>query len=151
VFAVAHVRGVDWLSVGAVAWCIGSLCHGMVSRGALYPKTPNGTSGDCSVIGFVGSVLTSFVLLLGNSPQHLFFATAIAAAAAWLHWLRFHVPITVAAGVAAGAHDKGDKERRQRGQGRLKGIRGIRGQTAVFWPNFSFNSDVGPHHKHTVR
>ncbi len=52
---------------------------------------------------FVGSVLTSFVLLLGNSPQHLFFATAVAAAAAWLHWLRFHVPITVAAGVAVGA------------------------------------------------
>ena len=33
--------------------------------------------------------------------MHIAVACAIAAAATWLHWRRFHVPMTVAAGVAA--------------------------------------------------
>ena len=67
------------------------------------------------LLAFVGGVLatSAFVLveIIGpdrfNNDDQLLAATvggvsaAIAAAAAWLHWRRFHVPITVAAGAAA--------------------------------------------------
>jgi hypothetical protein len=67
------------------------------------------------LLAFVGGVLvtSAFVLvqIIGpdrfNDNNQLLPATvggisaAIAAAAAWLHWRRFHVPITVAAGAAA--------------------------------------------------
>lgn len=67
------------------------------------------------LLAFVGGVLvtSAFVLvqIIGpdrfNNDNQLLAATvgaisaAIAAAAAWLHWRRFHVPITVAAGAAA--------------------------------------------------
>ena len=46
---------------------------------------------------FVGAVF-SLVMGLTDSPA---FGSAVAAAAAWLHWQRFKVPITVAAGAAA--------------------------------------------------
>jgi hypothetical protein len=67
------------------------------------------------LLAFVGAVLTTsgflLVEIIGpdrfNDDNQLLAATvggvaaAIAAAAAWLHWRRFHVPITVAAGAAA--------------------------------------------------
>jgi hypothetical protein len=67
------------------------------------------------LLAFVGGVLatTAFLLvqIIGpdrfNDQGQLLPATvggvsaAVAAAAAWLHWRRFHVPITVAAGAAA--------------------------------------------------
>lgn len=67
------------------------------------------------LLAFVGGVLATsgFVLveIIGpdrfNGPNQLLPATvggvsaAVAACAAWLHWRRFHVPITVAAGAAA--------------------------------------------------
>ncbi|MBV9527706.1 hypothetical protein [Sphingomonas sp.] len=68
------------------------------------------------LLAFVGGTLaaTGFLLVqvigaaqFNNNPSQLLPATvgavsaAVAAAAAWLHWRRFHVPITVAAGAAA--------------------------------------------------
>src|SRR5437763_1054284 len=67
------------------------------------------------LLAFVGGVLATaafaLVQVIGpdqfNGPNQLLPATvggvsaAIAAAAAWMHWRRFHVPITVAAGAAA--------------------------------------------------
>jgi hypothetical protein len=67
------------------------------------------------LLAFVGGVLLSsgflLVQIIGpdrfNEQNQLLGATvggvsaAIAAAAAWLHWRRFHVPITIAAGAAA--------------------------------------------------
>ena len=67
------------------------------------------------LLAFVGGVLTASGFLLVqifgpdrfNNDNQLLGATvggvsaALAAAAAWLHWRRFHVPITVAAGAAA--------------------------------------------------
>lgn len=59
---------------------------------------------------FVGAVFATMIsafhpgsLLFDNqlTPAQLLVAAAAAAIAALLHWLRFHVPITVAAGVAA--------------------------------------------------
>jgi hypothetical protein len=67
------------------------------------------------LLAFVGGVLATvgfaLVQIIGpdrfNTPDQLLPATvgavsaAVAAGAAWLHWRRFHVPITVAAGAAA--------------------------------------------------
>ncbi|MFO1349556.1 MAG: hypothetical protein U1F68_02255 [Gammaproteobacteria bacterium] len=56
------------------------------------------------LLAFVIGVLGAGVLLIGHTSQSLLafiVPSGMAAVAAWLHWLRFHVPITVAAGVAA--------------------------------------------------
>jgi MFS family permease len=68
------------------------------------------------LLAFVGSVFAASAMLLGitvgeaqidNNPQLGAvlgaIAAAVAAAAAWVHWRRFRVPITVAAGAAAAA------------------------------------------------
>lgn len=56
------------------------------------------------LVAFVGgSFFAGLLLLAESSVSHPSFslASAITALAAWLHWRRFHVPITVAAGAAA--------------------------------------------------
>jgi hypothetical protein len=66
------------------------------------------------LLAFVGGVLATvgFTLVMGVGPDSLndnpqlggvlaAISAAIAAAAAWLHWRRFRVPITVAAGAAS--------------------------------------------------
>ena len=66
------------------------------------------------LLAFIGGVFTTagFALVLGVGPDALdnnpqlggllgAVAAAVAAGAAWLHWRRFHVPITVAAGAAS--------------------------------------------------
>ncbi|GAA4714826.1 hypothetical protein H9L13_04970 [Sphingomonas lutea] len=68
------------------------------------------------LLAFVGSVFGAAAMLLGltvgeaqidNNPQLGAIlgaiAAAVAAGAAWIHWRRFRVPITVAAGAAAAA------------------------------------------------
>lgn len=52
------------------------------------------------LLAFVGGVFGAGAFLLEDANS-LVVASALAAAAAWLHWLRFRVPITVAAGAAA--------------------------------------------------
>ena len=50
---------------------------------------------------FVGSVFAGMVLLVGFPDEKAFMVAGfVATVAAWLHWRRFHVPITVAAGAA---------------------------------------------------
>lgn len=53
------------------------------------------------LLAFVGCVFGAAALLLERQESHFVIASALAAAAAWLHWVRFRVPITVAAGAAA--------------------------------------------------
>src|SRR3954454_4559362 len=68
------------------------------------------------LLAFVGGMFATslFALILGVGPDHVngndklggalaAISAAIAGGAAWLHWRRFQVPITVAAGAAAGA------------------------------------------------
>lgn len=68
------------------------------------------------LLAFVGGTFATalFALILGVGPEHVngndklggalaAISAAIAGGAAWLHWHRFHVPITVAAGAAAAA------------------------------------------------
>lgn len=51
---------------------------------------------------FVGSFFATSFFSLDKSANSILLGSAIAAVAAWLHWRRFHVPITIAAGTAAG-------------------------------------------------
>ena len=54
------------------------------------------------LLAFAGAVFATILLLVGtNDPVAYAIASAVAALAAWLHWRRFRVPITIAAGVAA--------------------------------------------------
>ena len=54
------------------------------------------------LLAFVGAVFSTILLLVGtHEPVAYAIASAFAALAAWLHWRRFRVPITIAAGVAA--------------------------------------------------
>lgn len=53
------------------------------------------------LVTFVANVFTAIVLLFGFPDEKGFMlAGLVATIAAWLHWTRFHVPITVAAGAA---------------------------------------------------
>ena len=54
------------------------------------------------LMSFVGGAFASVMLLDGDPTEHTFMlAASISSVAAWLHWKRFQVPITVAAGAAA--------------------------------------------------
>lgn len=54
------------------------------------------------LVSFVGSIFAAVVLALGLPSENGFMlAGSIAAIAAWCHWKRFRVPITVAAGTAS--------------------------------------------------
>lgn len=53
------------------------------------------------LFAFVGGIFAASLILLGTGSVGWIVASALAAAAAQLHWLRFQVPITVAAGAAA--------------------------------------------------
>ena len=53
------------------------------------------------LLAFVGGILAAGIMFLDKTSTSFVVASALAGAAAWLHWLRFQVPITVAAGVAA--------------------------------------------------
>jgi hypothetical protein len=55
------------------------------------------------LLAFVGAVFGTVLLATSKSTGGVVGAAAVAALAAWLHWLRFHVPITVAAGAGASA------------------------------------------------
>lgn len=51
------------------------------------------------LVAFVASVFASVILFFGGPSQNvLMLAAAISSVAAWLHWQRFRVPITVAVG-----------------------------------------------------
>lgn len=52
-------------------------------------------------LAFIGGTLVAGFLFLGKTTHATFAASALAGVSAWLHWLRFQVPITVAAGVAS--------------------------------------------------
>lgn len=94
------------LAVGATAW--GLALFFTARRRMALPSI-------LLLLAFVGGVLATVAFLMVqiigpdrfNNDNQLLGATvggvsaAIAAAAAWIHWRRFHVPITVAAGAAA--------------------------------------------------
>lgn len=85
----------DWfsaLAVAAVAW---ALAEFFVRRRRMA------LPAIVLLLAFVAGVFMVCLPLVGQQGGGFGVAGAIAAAAAWLHWLRFRVPITVAAGAAA--------------------------------------------------
>jgi hypothetical protein len=52
------------------------------------------------LLAFVGSIYAAGMTLLPDGKAGVLIGPALAAIAAWFHWRRFRVPITVAAGVA---------------------------------------------------
>jgi hypothetical protein len=55
------------------------------------------------LLAFVGSTYTTLYTGLHHTSSALIIAAGVAGLVAWVHWLRFRVPITVAAGVVAAA------------------------------------------------
>ncbi len=97
--AVGGIAGVlaDWVgaaAVAAVAWLLAEFFTRQ--RRMALPSI-------VLLLAFVGSVLFGAFLLPvpGQEAQSLVIASALATLAAWLHWRRFQVPVTVAAGAAA--------------------------------------------------
>lgn len=83
-----------WLgavAVAAAAWFLGEF---------FIRKRRMALPAIILLLAFVGGVLAGGIHLFGEGEKTYLAASLIAAAAAWLHWLRFQVPITVAAGTA---------------------------------------------------
>lgn len=99
------------LLLGSVAWIGNAWAHwlgaaaGSASAWALAEFfTRNRRMALPSIVlllVFVGGILLAGVLILGKSAEGLMVASALTAAGTYLHWRRFHVPVTVAAGAAA--------------------------------------------------
>lgn len=84
--------GLAWLAVAAASW---GLAEQFVRRRRMALPS------IVLLVAFVGSVFAAGSGLLGFTAASMAAAGALAAAGAWLHWWRFRVPITVAAGAAA--------------------------------------------------
>ncbi|MEC5399516.1 hypothetical protein [Uliginosibacterium sp. H1] len=52
------------------------------------------------LLGFVGGITTAAFIAFGNEGVAALVATLVGTAGAWMHWRRFRVPISVAAGLA---------------------------------------------------
>jgi hypothetical protein len=100
------------LMLGAVAWLgaavrpwLGALSVSAVAWGLaefFIRKRRMALPAIVLLLAFTGGIVVAGISTTEKSSVHVAVACAIAAAATWLHWRRFHVPITVAAGVAAG-------------------------------------------------
>jgi hypothetical protein len=85
----------DWLGALAIAAAAWALAEFFVRRRRMA------LPAIVLLLAFVGSVFMVCLPVIGERGGGFGISGAIAAAAAWLHWLRFRVPITVAAGAAA--------------------------------------------------
>ncbi len=82
------------LAVSAVAWGLGEFF--ILKRRMALPAI-------VLLLAFTGGIVAAGFTTTVRSTANIAIACAIAAVATWLHWRRFHVPITVAAGAAAAA------------------------------------------------
>ncbi len=53
------------------------------------------------LLAFEGGLVFTGALIFGSTPPNFVLGSLLGVAGAWLHWRRFHVPITIAAGAAA--------------------------------------------------
>ncbi len=100
--SVLMLIAVAWIGITVTPW-LGALASAITAWGLAEFFTRRRRMALPSIVlllAFVGSVFGTGVLLLGSDTGTIL-ASALAAAAAWLHWRRFRVPITVAAGTAA--------------------------------------------------
>lgn len=85
----------DWFGALAVAAAAWALAEFFVRRRRMA------LPAIVLLLAFVGSVFMLCLPLVGERGGGFGVAGAVAACAAWVHWRRFRVPITVAAGAAA--------------------------------------------------
>ena len=95
---------VAWIGAAAAPW-VGAAAVAAVSWLLAEFFTRNRRMALPSIVlllAFASAALaTVFLLLPQQSPVGFAVGSAVAAVAAWLHWRRFRVPITIAAGGAA--------------------------------------------------
>lgn len=98
------ITSVGWIGEATAPW-LGALASAATSWGLaefFIRRRRMALPAIVLLLAFIYSVFTIGLIALGKSETGIIFASALAAGAAWLHWLRFRVPITVAAGTAAG-------------------------------------------------
>lgn len=108
IFVVIAI-GLLLLSLGWVTYAIDSALSGFVVAAASWAlaeffvlNRKMALPAIALLVAFVGSVFAAVVALFGlPSENSLMLAGLAASISAWLHWRRFKVPITVAAGAAA--------------------------------------------------
>lgn len=108
IFVVIAI-GLLLLSLGWVTYAIDSALSGFVVAAASWVlaeffvlNRKMALPAIALLVSFVGSVFAGVVALFGlPSENSLMIAGLVASISAWLHWRRFKVPITVAAGAAA--------------------------------------------------
>ncbi|MGB0204697.1 MAG: hypothetical protein ACPF9K_06570 [Neptuniibacter sp.] len=108
IFVVIAI-GLLLLSLGWVTYAIDSALSGFVVAAASWAlaeffvlNRKMALPAIALLVSFVGSVFAGVVALFGlPSENSLMIAGLVASISAWLHWRRFKVPITVAAGAAA--------------------------------------------------
>jgi hypothetical protein len=98
------------LLLAAIAWIFGSAEKSLGGVGAAIAawglaefftrKRRMALPSIFLVFAFVGGVFATVFFLRQPTPTTAALASALAGVSAWLHWLRFRVPVTVAAGVA---------------------------------------------------
>lgn len=101
---VLMLVSVAWIGNAAAHW-VGSLAVAACAWGLaefFVRKRHMALPAIVLLVAFVGSLFTATFSLDGDGQGFMVAAGALlAAVGAWLHWQRFHVPITVAAGCAA--------------------------------------------------
>lgn len=101
--SVLLLAAIGWIGTSAAPW-LGAAAQSVAAWGLAEFFTRRRRMALPSILlllAFVGGILAAGLLLLPNSSASMSVASAAAALAAWLHWRRFRVPITVAAGAAA--------------------------------------------------
>lgn len=97
------LASVTWIGAAATPW-IGALATcstAWILAEFFVHKRHMALPAIVLLVAFIGGIFTACYLLLGERPAATPIASAVTAFAAWAHWRRFQVPITIAAGAAA--------------------------------------------------
>ncbi len=99
---VLMLASVAWLGSALAPW-IGALSVSAVAWGLaefFVRKRRMALPAIVLLLAFTGGIAAAGVVTANQSSASIAIACALAAGATWLHWRRFRVPITVAAGAA---------------------------------------------------
>lgn len=97
------LASVTWIGAAATPW-IGALATcgtAWILAEFFVRKRHMALPAIILLVAFIGGSFFACLLLLVESRASISIASAVTALAAWAHWRRFHVPITIAAGTAA--------------------------------------------------
>lgn len=100
--SVLLLVSVSWIGGAAAGW-LGALANCIAAwllAEFFVRKRRMALPAIVLLAAFVGGAFLMSLQLLGKNTAGFGLASAVAGLAAWLHWQRFKVPITVAAGVA---------------------------------------------------